>query len=1051
MSNSRSTAYTSLESLFLFQLLSKYGFINGSFDRIAQELQSTPLILEQSEYNASRLAPEALQQLALQLLSDEQRSEAEAAAEKGANGLSPASRKRKLPAPSLPTLKEAHEHPEKLSILIDRLYARFRDELVRQIREDERLYQQREREIDEIERGEWDHRIIQEQRMNDAPNNGIPNENGVRPATNMAYVTTAQAATPTPTSVPVQGPPPVQAPVPVQVQAPPVQTPVHAPVPIQAPVPAQPRMQEPTRRVEAAPLSAPPAVVARPAPAFAPAEVQTPTPAMASAPEPLPERIPLQPSPSSLAPATVPVTAPATATAMHSISEQRQFAPDIQPPLGPARPPGGAAPVLQHPQMAPGFGQRPASTPQLHVPDSVPRLENLPKANSPVPGQHGQAPGSSYKWEPLYQPSHPPPHQTPVPSPRPPYTLGPSRPPGYPPHVPSGPPQVPQTVPPTVPQTAAQSAPQQPQIYTGGRQPQGQAVSQPRFSTPGTNTSYPPVLLPPQHTGHIPPSLPSLPLNATPDGIGHHGPHQRPASTPVVASPIPNIPRNAYPQHQTAVLPPSTPIRPPSGLAATHPAIAAAKPPTQTLQPPQLPTVGRHPQPQPHPRPPPPQLPSVPTTPNQPHYSVGISRSYGAPYNPQAKLASPSDTVERPQLPIQTPVSTPQFSRPPSIYQAQTPVGASDAFYVIRGHGTKWTSTPTPSTPRVRDVEGYFDTDSPAFEPLSPPVQTTHLSKTFPDTENRGTSKPVTKTDLTRPRGRPPRMTQKAESTAEIEEMPAERDPAAPSIKNEETTPQTLQEAMGTAVNESPQSRAPAVLNTPSQKRKRQDTPLNRGPPTPATHVLWTRAFHKISMAALDQIIGHRYANMFANPIKPRLAPGYYDIILRPQDLKGIQKAITAGSKAAAATVATMFDVDSNQPAVWLPISIDLVPPRGIINIAQLERELIHMFANAIMYNPDPQRGLGPSFLRSYQSNSEEGEDLRGYEFDENGVVKETRNMFAEVEKLLGDLRNEVVPRAQPIGAGSRSVSAAIGESTNAEDDGGDDQAGDVKRRRIRG
>ncbi|KAI1196559.1 hypothetical protein F5X97DRAFT_304945 [Nemania serpens] len=1042
MNNSRLTTYTSLESLFLFQLLSKYGFINGSFDRIAQELRSTPLVVEQSEYNASRLTAEALQQLALQLLSDEQRREAEVAAEKGANGLSPASKKRKLPTPSLPTLKEAHEHPEKLPILIDRLYARFRDELVRQIREDERLYQEREREIDEIERGEWDNRILQQQRMNDAPNNGMPNENDVRLSIPKAHVSAVRAATPTPTPTPapVLGPPPIQAPVLVQAQVP-----VQAPVPVQASVPAQPRIQEPARRVEAAPLSAPPAAVVPPTPVFAPAEAQIPAPALASAPQPLPEKLPLQSS-SSLT--------PATATAIHSASEQRHVVPDLQPPLGraepppgPARPAAGTAPVLQHPQMAPGYGQHPASTIQLHVPDNVQQPENVPKAKSPVPGQQGQAQASSLKWEPLYQPSHQPPHQlphqpphqTPVPSPRPPYTPGPSRPPGYSPHVLSGPPQAPHI------------AAQQPQNYTGGRQTQGQVVSQSRFLTPGTNAPSPPVLLPPQHTGHIPPSLQSLPLNATPDGIGQHGPHQRPASTPVVASPIPNVPRNAYTQHQTPVLPPTTPVRPPSGLAATHPAIASAKPSTQTIQPPQLPTVGRHPQPQSHPRPQTPQQPSVPTTPTQPHHSKGVPRSYGISYNPQAKATGPFDTIQRPQLPIQTPVSTPQLSRLPSIHQAQTPAGANDPLYVIRGHGTKWTSTPTPSTPRIRDAEGYFDTESPAFEPLSPPVQPTQLPKMSPNVENRGTSKPVTKTDLTRPRGRPPRLAQKVETAAEIEEIPVERDPAAPSIKNEETTPQTMQEAMDTAANESLHGRAPAAMNTLSNKRKRQDTPLNRGPPTPATHVLWTRAFHKISMAALDQIIGHKHANMFTNPIKPRLAPGYYDIILRPQDLKGIQKAITAGSKAAAATVATMFDADPNLPAVWLPISIDLVPPRGIINIAQLERELIHMFANAIMYNPDPQRGLGPSFLRAYQSNSEEGEDLRGYEFDENGVVNQTRNMFAEVEKLLGDLRNEVVPRAQPIGAGSRSVSAAVRESSTAEDDGGDDQAGDVKRRRIRG
>ncbi|KAJ3577090.1 hypothetical protein NPX13_g3473 [Xylaria arbuscula] len=138
MNNSRPSTYTAIESLFLFQLLCKYGFINGSFDRIAQELKSTPLILEQPEYDVSRLTPDALQQLALQLLREEQRREAEAVAERGVNGLSPTSKKRKLQSPPLPTLQEAHEHPEKLPIIVDRLYARFRDELVRQIREDER-------------------------------------------------------------------------------------------------------------------------------------------------------------------------------------------------------------------------------------------------------------------------------------------------------------------------------------------------------------------------------------------------------------------------------------------------------------------------------------------------------------------------------------------------------------------------------------------------------------------------------------------------------------------------------------------------------------------------------------------------------------------------------------------------------------------------------------------------------------------------------------------------------------------------------------------------
>ncbi|KAI3327946.1 hypothetical protein HD806DRAFT_484507 [Xylariaceae sp. AK1471] len=975
MNNSRPTTYTPLETLFLFQLLSRYGFINGSFDRISQELKSTPLVLEQSEYDAGRLTPDSLQQLALQLLGEEQRREAEAVIEKGANGLSPTSKKRKLQSPPLPTLKEAHEQPDKLPILVDRLYARFRNELVRQIREDERLYQQREREIDEIERGEWDERINKERRL-DSVNNAVPSEKDVRLPKPNGHAT--------PTSI--------------------------TPVAVQAPVPVQPRIQEPAKRAEPIPTSAPPAA---------------PPPLQAAQ-----EKRPLQPVPSPLVPVT----------AMRSVSEQRQVAPDERPQPEPIRTSSGTAPVLQHPQMAPGYGPRPTPNtpqPQLHPPDGVQRPESLPKAKSPVPGQQGQAQAPALKWEPLYQPPHHPPHQTPVPSPRPPYTSGISRPPAYSSHIQPGPSQ----------------APHHQQSYAGVRQPTGQTVPQPRFPTPGTSASSPPVLLPPQNAGQIPPSLQSLPLNATPDGTGQHGPHQRPPSvTPVVASPTPPAARNPYVQHQTPNLPTPTPVRPPPGLSATHPAIAAAKPSTPTIQPPQLSNSVRAAQPQSHPRPQPHlQQPPIPTTPSNPPQPPGIPRSHSIPYNPQPKPAGGSDVPPRLHLPpVQTPVSTPRTSRPPSVTQPQTPFGVNDSSYILRGHGTKWTATPTPATPRIKDVGEYFNVESPAYEPLSPPLRPAQIPKTSPNTERKDTSKAVVKADISKSRSRLPRASQGAETAPQPGEASAEPDLPVPVIKNEEATPQTLQEAVDTAADERLQSRTPATMNSSSNKRKRQDSPSNRGPPTPATHVLWTRAFHKISMTALDQIIGHRYANMFAHPIKPRLAPGYYEIILRPQDLKGIQKAITAGSKAAAAAVATMPDVDANAPAVWLPISVDLVPPRGIINIAQLERELIHMFANAIMYNPDPLRGLGPSFLKSYQSNSEEGEDGRGYEFDENGVVKETRNMYAEVEKLLGDLRNEVVPRTQAIGTGSRSVSAAVGELNTAEDDG-DEQAGDAKRRRIRG
>lgn len=196
---------------------------------------------------------------------------------------------------------------------------------------------------------------------------------------------------------------------------------------------------------------------------------------------------------------------------------------------------------------------------------------------------------------------------------------------------------------------------------------------------------------------------------------------------------------------------------------------------------------------------------------------------------------------------------------------------------------------------------------------------------------------------------------------------------------------------------------------------------------------------------------------MFANPVKARDAPGYPDIILRPQDLKGIRAAINQGQRAAQAAEKNLSDADATAMTVKLPISIDLIPPKGIVNIAQLERELVHMFANAIMYAPDPDPGVGPEFLRSMDS-EDDNKDVVGYEVDENGIVKETRNMFGEVEKLLGDLRNEVERSANPPAGGpvsvSRSMSVAGGSTV--EDDI-DEQAGDAdapstaKRRRVRG
>lgn len=198
---------------------------------------------------------------------------------------------------------------------------------------------------------------------------------------------------------------------------------------------------------------------------------------------------------------------------------------------------------------------------------------------------------------------------------------------------------------------------------------------------------------------------------------------------------------------------------------------------------------------------------------------------------------------------------------------------------------------------------------------------------------------------------------------------------------------------------------------------------------------------------------------MFAAGIRERDAPGYQQIVLQPQNITKIRAAIKHGNKAASTAASNLPGGDPGGPSVWLPISEDLTPPQSIINSAQLERELVHMFCNAIMYNPDPNRGPGQAFMNRLR---EEEEEVVGYSVDEDGVVRNTRGMFVEVEKLLSDLRSaekdrEPLPPAGATGAAAgagavattETSAAAADETADEEDEGDGDGQSAPKRRRV--
>ena len=132
----------------------------------------------------------------------------------------------------------------------------------------------------------------------------------------------------------------------------------------------------------------------------------------------------------------------------------------------------------------------------------------------------------------------------------------------------------------------------------------------------------------------------------------------------------------------------------------------------------------------------------------------------------------------------------------------------------------------------------------------------------------------------------------------------------------------------------------------------------------------------------MNDINSHKHASTFTTAVRAKDAEGYYDIIKRPTDLKSIQKAIATGSKqVAAAAAATDTPVGSPGVAgggvVELPNTSDHRPPKSIVNAGQLEKELMRMFVNAVMFNP--------------------GED---------GVVEDAREMFKTVEQSVGNWRN---------------------------------------------
>ncbi|KAK4121868.1 hypothetical protein N657DRAFT_622312 [Parathielavia appendiculata] len=1018
--NTPATQHTPLEILLLFRGIAQLGLQDDNFVRISETLQNNRLVKNGPAYDPRRLKPDALRELFLRLLREEIRTESDDTP--GPDGaLSPASKRRRLQSPPLLTLKDALQHFDKIEAAHAKLHNAYLRQAVHEIRQLERQYDVLLGEIGELERlGE---REPQSEPKPQGPN-GVPDvagKHGVGPANTV-------------------GPSPGTSSRPPQIPVPPQHT-------LRA---LQPLLPHPGQRQEV---------------------MNGPSPTQLASPESLPQA-PRSPAP--MHPEHVRSSQP---------GQQEVFGITTPRPTATAKPSNATPQVLQAPQGVTPFQPPPPQSPAPPAtaegpkrPESAvgPRQSPVPV---PVPAQlpaQGQL-----KWEPPYQPNAAPPRQTanwpqhppnvypPQPHPTPSQQRPVQQPPAHPSPVPmQGQTNTPmpqqQQAPPIPPHSTSQFAPpiqstvRSPTDLAGG---QGTTRQSPLSTSPGA--SGVPQYQPPYHSQYqgYPVASPGQtgPVHAaqvaqTCPGPAHPGPVGSPRIAPTPNPPV-NVPARASP---AVTIPPQQ--RPPPNLQAPY---------------------AQHPIPQ-----------GVPS-PGAAH--ADATQRHGSPYQPPRPPAV--DRIQ-PRLPATaTPTPAARFSPVPPA--PQTPAIVLPPRFA-GGSGTKWVSTSTPSTPKpgLEFRLGYDDVASPAYEPTSP-VLRPEAPLRVKDTHRRDTP---AETPKSKPSQAPSRVQDSSapNPSAGLQNKHGAQaaEPEPSSVKDEMTTPRPSTEAGDTTAEESATGRPQAPRST---KRKREDlTPVPVPTSTTNNHirdnplpddfnptegprlVLWTRSFNKVCGSAMEQIVHHRSANMFAQPIREKDAPGYHKVVKQPTDLKTIRAAINHGNRAAQQAASALEGGDPGTSSVWLPRTEDFVPPKSIVNSSQLDRELAHMFSNAIMYNPDPHHGPGPAFLRDVDEDEEGGKagdgggggvvhdsGVLGYKVDEFGVVNDARAMFVEVEKLLSELRSAEVRRnAPPPGIGGlmtgtstrqASVLGQRGGSESVKDDGvgeegdgeEDGEGGAPKRRRI--
>ncbi|KAJ5753407.1 uncharacterized protein N7511_007560 [Penicillium nucicola] len=399
-----------------------------------------------------------------------------------------------------------------------------------------------------------------------------------------------------------------------------------------------------------------------------------------------------------------------------------------------------------------------------------------------------------------------------------------------------------------------------------------------------------------------------------------------------------------------------------------------------------------------------------------------------APVSFQSPFPSTPGAVSAVQTPV--PIGRPRISQTPSsTFPSFSESRASHPRLSIdtQGSSTPWKRTPllsipksppTPPRPLPEDVSPISDRGQSPIDAMdmSPPPRLNRAQRArSPEDKKprRGRADSKSAANVKIEKSEKPASTRRTRAVSSVSSQSRGRSLASRGespIPSERTT--SRRKGAAATVNEDTPKARSKRKRGPSEALEQEPHPSDIPKFDTTQYVMATRNFHRTAAPIMNDVSTHKLASIFSKPIGERDAPGYHDLIYRPQDLKSIKSAVHQGSKAvatAAESVSTPAG-DGESPApgstpssknglLVLQKNEDFVPPKGIVNSAQLEKEFIRIFANAIMFNPIPQRGFGPAFPMTSDRGSRESTQMG--DSDEGGIIHDSLEMFGDVEQAV--------------------------------------------------